>query len=223
MHWSGSIVVILIVVTSALSNNIQLLKKYVESNHISFVLLISCGRDNELIKIESIEHLQRHGLWTNVWDISTATISWTNFNYDRFFSRYSNTLGVVMNLQCNHTNAFMEEMSKRGLFHNERKWFMISESLDETYNILRQQNINFDAEITLAVPAKRSFYDIYEVYNPSHVRGGRLNITWNGYWSEDVGWSTVNQTKIERRHDLNGITFQTVVPVKYDLVVGENN
>lgn len=220
MHWSGNIVLILTITTSALSSNIQLLKDYAKWNHITVVSLISCERYKELVKIESIENLQSHGLWTNILDISTVVTSLTNLNSDRFFGRYSNAPGIVINLQCNHTKAFMAKVSELGLFHNERKWFMISESFDEAYNILNQQNINFDAEIHLVIPANPNFYDIYEVYNPSHIRGGLLNVTWNGYWNESIGWTTVNQTKIERRHDLNGITFPTVVPVKYETVAG---
>ncbi len=213
MHWLGSITVALtIIVKSSSFFNIRLVKDYTQVNGIAIVLLISCEMDSESIKIESISNLQHDGLWTNVWDISIGS-DLNNFDYHKFFDRYSNPLGVVINLQCNQTKDFMREMSKRILFHHERKWLMISESLHEAFDILNQEHINFDAEIVVAIPLEDDFYDIYEVYNPSYSRGGWLNITLMGRWSVGDGWNQVNQTKIERRHDLNGITFPTVVPV----------
>lgn len=210
-----NIFVILTILTSGLSNNIPLLKDYIESNDdIKVVLFISCEKDNELFKIESIKELQHYGLWTNVWDISTE-LAFTDFNFYWFFGRYSHPPCIVINLECNQTRALMAEMSKRVFFHHERSYLMFSESVEKAFDILNQENVNFDAEILLAIPsAGQELYNIYEVFNPSYSRGGRLNIAPMGLWSQEIGWKqTVQQTKIERRHDLNGITFPTVIPV----------
>lgn len=210
----GNIFVFLTIVTSGFSNHFLLLKDYTEPNDISVVLLISCEKDNEFFTIKSIKELQHHGLWTNLWNISTE-LAFTDFDYHRFFGRYSHPPCIVINLECNQTKAFMAEMSKRVFFHHERSYLMFGGSVDEAFDILNQENINFDAEIILAIPAGQELFDIYEVFNPSYSRGGRLNIASIGCWSEEIGWKqTVKQTKIERRHDLNGITFPTVVPVK---------
>lgn len=205
-----NIFIILTIVTTGSSTNIQLLKDYIDSNEIAVVLLVSCEKYDDLFTIKSIENLQHHGLWTNVLDISKGII---DIDYHRFFGRYSRTPLVVLNLECNQTKAFMAEMSKRIFFHHERKWFMLSESLDEAFDILNKENVNFDAEIMLAIPVRQDLYDIYEVYNPSFKRGGRLNISFMGNWSLKFGWNVVKQTKNERRNDLNGITFPAVIPV----------
>lgn len=207
-----NIFVLSIIVTTVSSKTIQLLKDYIKLNDITVLLLVSCERDNELVTIESIDNLQHHGLWTNVLDISKDMV-FPTVDYHRFFGRYSHPPCVVLNLECNQTKAFMSEMSKRIYFHHERKWFMLSGSVAEAFEILNKENINFDAEVTLAIPAGNDFYDIYEVYNPSFKRGGQLNIVPMGRWSEENGWNTTKQTKIERRHDLNGIVFPTVIPV----------
>lgn len=212
MSWLGNIIVILTIATSTVSFNVSILQDYTKANDITVVLLISCEQDNELLKLKTVENLQYHGLWTSVWDISME-MNLNDFDFHKFFGRYSNPPGVVINLECNQTKALMTEMSKRVFFHHERKWFMLSGSLEEAFDILNRENINFDAEINLAIPTEQDFYDIYEVYNPSYSRGGRLNITAVGRWSGEIGWDTVKQTKIERRHDLNGITFPTIIPV----------
>lgn len=212
MTWFGVVLLTstLVVTTSGFSNNILLLKSYTKSNYMKVVLLISCERYDEIIQIDSIKDLHHNGLWINVWDISMILSS---FDYHKFFGRYNHPPCIVINLECNQTKAFMAEMSKRIFFHYERYWLMFSEGLDEAYAILNEENINFDAEIILAIPTQQNIYDIYEVFNPSHSRGGRLNIATFGVWSKDTGWNTISQTKIERRHDLNGIVFPSVMPV----------
>lgn len=213
MNWLTNIhVIILIVITGGSCNNMNdmLFKDYIESNDINVVLLVSCETDDELTKVvQSIKDLQHRGIWTNVWDISTEVAS-----NNQFFDRYSSPPGVVIDLQCNRTKSFLAEMSKRVLFHQQRKWLMWSESRDEAFDYLSNENVNFDAEIIVAIPSRQGLdYGIYEAYNPSYRRGGRLNITAMGQWNKVTGWNVSSQTKIERRRNLNGITFPTVVPV----------
>lgn len=61
-----------------------------------------------------------------------------------------------------------------------------------------------------------SGYNVFDVYNPSFVRGGKLNITQIGHWSESDGFMlSTYQSKIERRHDLNQIRFHAATAVNY--------
>ncbi len=63
-----------------------------------------------------------------------------------------------------------------------------------------------------------SSYQIFEVFNPSFVRGGKLNITQIGHWNRTAGYSLATwQTKIERRHDLKRLWFQTAIAVIYKI------
>lgn len=59
-----------------------------------------------------------------------------------------------------------------------------------------------------------SGYNTFEVFNPSAARGGKLNITQMGRWNLTDGFSLSNwQTKIQRRHDLKQLWFQTATAV----------
>lgn len=61
---------------------------------------------------------------------------------------------------------------------------------------------------------KFSAYQINDVYNPSKVRGGRLNITTIGKWDTHSGIQISSvQSKIERRRNLGGLKFIAVVTV----------
>lgn len=59
-----------------------------------------------------------------------------------------------------------------------------------------------------------SDYQINDVYNPSKIRGGRLNIITIGKWNIESGIQISNrQTKIERRQNLGGLKFLAVTTV----------
>ena len=90
---------------------------------------------------------------------------------------------------------------------------MIAEDYEESVELLKQQNINLDAEITLVVPDNSTnSLMLFDIYNPCHKNGGILNVTEKGYWNENEGFKvTLTQHKIYRRSNLNGVTFEAGV------------
>lgn len=193
--------------------NVHLIKDYLKANYLTTLLWVSC----EPTPIETLTAL--HGIWINVWDIADES-ALTDFNYDKFFGRYSQPHAAVLNLECNQTNSFMTQASKRILFHNERYWLMFNSNLHQAVDVLSRQNINVDAEIILALSLigndaeEVKNYELYEAFNPSSVRGGRINITQLGYWNRTDGFNIpVKQTKIERRRNLRGIILPSVISV----------
>lgn len=176
------------------------------------MLLISCENQPQLST-----YYVPTGIWMNFWDISDES-ALTDFNYYRFFGRYSHPHGVVVNLNCNTTIPLFAQLSQRTLFHNERFWLMFSANVGEAFDVLHLQKINVDAEIILAEPIDGNDvngFALYEVFNPSSNHGGRLNITQLGSWNRIDGFNiAVKQTKIERRRDLHGITFSAVISVR---------
>lgn len=43
------------------------------------------------------------------------------------------------------------------MFHGERNWLMFADSLETSVNVLTNQNINSDAEITLVLQNKQKY------------------------------------------------------------------
>lgn len=57
-------------------------------------------------------------------------------------------------------------------------------------------------------------YEVFEVYNPSYRRGGKLNITRKYTWQSSVGPQPPSkQTRHERRKNFGGLTFTGVLTV----------
>lgn len=195
------------------------IEDYLRVNNLKTVLLISCVNQTNVRSMETISTLQHRGIWFNIWDISNENeLSIANPDYDNFFIRLSNAHCVVVDLDCKQAAAFMKVFSKRILFHYERNWLIFSSDFNKSFDILSQQNINVDAEVSLVIPGAaddyHQSYEIFEVYNPSAEHGGRLNVTRIGHWSESTGLSLpLKQTKIERRRNLQGITLTSVITV----------
>lgn len=205
------------IIISTNSQSATVIKDYLRVNNLKTVLFVSCVDQTNFDLIETISTLQHQEIWTNVWDFSKSSL--LEADYERFFIRLSNTDCVVVDLDYNETIPLMKEFSNRILFHYERNWLIFSSHFNKSFDILSQQNINVDADVSLAIPVvspekNNHNYDIYEVYNPSSQHGCRLNVTRMGYWSQSTGLHLLfKQTKIERRRNLQGITFTSVITV----------
>lgn len=63
-------------------------------------------------------------------------------------------------------------------------------------------------------------YQLYDVFNHSHERGGFLNITASYVWSPEMGTPPQQaQTKRQRRLNFNGLTLKAVVTVMRTIYV----
>lgn len=122
-------------------------------------------------------------------------------------------IGVIFDLTCNETENVFNDISREEYFNASYNWLMIADDYEESVELLKQQNINLDAEITLVVPdSSTNILMLFDIYNPCHKNGGILNVTENGYWDENDGFKvTLTQHKIYRRSNLNGIIFEAGV------------
>lgn len=196
---------------------VTLLKNYLSLKNLKTVLLVSCDNKPNINPIELEVSLKHEEIWLNVWDITNKDFI-PHFDYDHFFIRLSNTPCVIMDVDCNATDAFMEEISKRRLFHYERSWLIFGSDYNRSIAVLRHQSINVDAEISLVIPGEvenhNEMFDVYDIYSVSNKYDSLLNVTRSGDW-DDVRGLTIEskQTKIENRRNLHGITLSAAITV----------
>lgn len=72
----------------------------------------------------------------------------------RFKSLFRNENRVkafFVDMDCNETVEFLEEVSKHNFFNRSYNWLMFGCNYSNAVDLLHYQNINIDAEITLAV------------------------------------------------------------------------
>jgi hypothetical protein len=122
-------------------------------------------------------------------------------------------IGAIVDTTCEETAAFFDACSSLSLFNASFNWLMLSADFNASTQLLNHQNINLDAEITLAVTDNdESNFVLYDVYNPSFKYGGENVFTEKGRFDFDRGlYFTLKGTKLEQRRDLRGITVNVAV------------
>lgn len=136
---------IFIASTNARNFNTALIKDYLKINNLKTVLFVDCKQ--RPYAIDTTIFFQNHGIWISLWNMSQIS----DFNYNTFFIRVTHPFSIVFDLECNNTVEFLNEFSQRNMFHLERFFLVFSSNLKIAYDKLSSQNINSDAEITLAV------------------------------------------------------------------------
>lgn len=90
---------------------------------------------------------------------------------------------------------------------------MITESNAVPIDFLRDLPLSIASEITVALRQK-DVYVLYDVYNFSHRHGGRLNVTYMGYWSFNDGLrNELTQYKYKRRQNFHKLTLNVSIHV----------
>lgn len=140
---------IIAIFTKTASQNIPLIKDYLTYSRIKTSLFVTCENDNEMYKI--VTELQETNSYVNSWSISNDN-DVSTLNYTKFFLRLGSPFTILINLNCEHVDNFLEQASQKILFHFERTWLIFSDNMSQSYDILSRENINMDAEITLVIP-----------------------------------------------------------------------
>jgi hypothetical protein len=152
-----------------------------------------------------IKKLQDRQIWTSFFDISKGII-----HYRNFFAYKNYQIGIVYDLRCPQTENFLSISFQQQIFNASYNWLVFDESKKDAENALKPQNINWNTEITVAIEGNESdSFPLYDVYNPSFIRGGKLNVNlkgeWNGSLRDLKALATPN--KIVSRSNFHGIRF----------------
>lgn len=99
------------------------------------------------------------------------------------------------------------------------KWLILGRKLKDIVKFLNDDSFGVVTDITIAVEIATGF-DLYDVYNPCKARGGSLNVTALGYWTEKSGIAIrLKQPKYERRFNLHGMKIKVGVLVSNRLTL----
>lgn len=94
------------------------------------------------------------------------------------------------------------------MYDETHKWLILGRKLNDTVSLLNDNAFGIVTDVTIAIPSLTG-YDLYDVYNPCKARGGSLNVTALGYWTEKSGVSIrLKQSKYERRSNLHGMRLK---------------
>lgn len=82
-------------------------------------------------------------------------------------------------------------------------WLIFGVTLNETLTLIEDEGFSTVTSFVIAIEYQSSEYVLYDVYNPCKLRGGSLNVTLYGTWSEELGLNVaLTMSKYRRRANL---------------------
>lgn len=125
------------------SLNINLINDYLAEHHLKYCILLQCSGN----RISSVRSFDQPIYFNEYW-IDGAKLSDDQFR--RLFYYVNHPIGVAIDLNCD-ASYFLGRMSNWTMFHQRYYWLMFADNLERAKYLLEGQNINVDAEITLAI------------------------------------------------------------------------
>lgn len=129
--------------------NVKVVHHFLVENYIKTVLHLSCA------PLQYVHQLRKDAQALHVLTSSADISGSTSLDYELLF-HYHKRMAVVADLECPMISSVFEEVSKRTFFHQRYFWLIFAQSVNQSAAMLRGENINVDAEITVAIPVSGS-------------------------------------------------------------------
>ncbi|KAL2744579.1 ionotropic receptor 75a-like isoform X1 [Vespula maculifrons] len=208
---SGLIAISIIAILCTAKANIAVTftKEYFSEKYIQYLVVFGCW--NSFDKMNFF----RRDLLNNL-TISYVPIK-DNIEINTILKVNYYKLGIILDIDCPQSEIILEQFDENRLSYNESFfWLMITESNAVPIDFLRDLPLSIASEITVALRQK-DVYVLYDVYNFSHRHGGRLNVTYMGYWSFDDGLrNELTQYKYKRRQNFHKLTLNVSIHVDHE-------
>ncbi|RLU16946.1 ObirIr75f.1 [Ooceraea biroi] len=195
-----------LLLVSCVNDNI-LVRDYFTHRGVSRVVGFACGnREND---VKFMKTLNDVFLIASIWNLDSVIGSSAHSLRMLLQNNYRN-LGVYVDARCDNYNytVIYSEATKYFMYDEMHKWLILGRKLDDIVQSLNDDAFDVVTDVAIAVPSLTG-YDLYDVYNPCKARGGSLNVTALGFWTEKSGVSIrLEQSKYQRRFDLHGMKLK---------------
>lgn len=135
------------------------------------------------------------------------------------FANYT-PLGVFMDLRCEeqHPSLIFYEATEGHMYESLHNWLIFGSDLNDTISEIKDEGFGTSTDFVLAIEESTEShkYTLYDVYNPAKKRGGELNVTLYGSWSEQSSLDVVlTMPMYLRRANLHRmkLTIGTIVSI----------
>ncbi|KAI4485639.1 hypothetical protein M0802_012651 [Mischocyttarus mexicanus] len=188
-------------------------KEYFLGKYIQYLVVFGCWSSFGLLTIKWI-FFQRD-LLTNL-TVSYASIK-ENLDINNILRVNYYKIGIILDIDCPQSQIIFEQFTGNQLPYNESYfWLTITEQNEVPINLFQDLPLSIATEITVALRENNS-YTLYDVYNFSHRHGGRLNVTYMGYWTFSDGLrNELTQYKYKRRQNFHKLALNVSIHVDHD-------
>lgn len=160
-------------------------------------IIFYCDKSFKAEKFKTSQHK-----YFSFFDFSKNNLTEIGLNSVMSFNYHK--IGIVTDLSCSKIEVLFNALSEFNYFNASYYWLLLSDNFQAAVKLMERQNINLDAEITLAIATDKNNFTLFDVYKPSHKYHGELIVTPKGTYSEEFNIN-LTQSKFQRRIDLSGI------------------
>ncbi|XP_049876616.1 glutamate receptor-like [Pectinophora gossypiella] len=121
-------------------------------------------------------------------------------------------IGLILNTSCDNWDSIFDNMDESVMLKNSFKWFIITENLLETRNVLSQYPIEIDSDVIIIYREEEKFYRFYEAYTTGFYTHGSFYVKRIGYWNSSL------HLEDKRRTNLSGVLLKAMVVVTQKVV-----
>lgn len=116
-------------------------------------------------------------------------------------------VGVFVDTSCEGwTRALNSVGNQYALFKSGFMWFIMTENLTETIDVLSPYAIDLDSDVTI-ISKYEDNYILYEIYHTGFNKNGQLIVTEIGKWNESL------HIEIKYRKDLKGLVLRSIMVI----------
>lgn len=191
---------------TSLNINQKFVVDFLKTYNLNFGIVFYCG--SSLNISDWSESVKTEFKYFSFFDVSSRNF---NLNESWYIMRFEYwNLGIIFDLSCNETKVVFEEFSRCNYFNASYYWLMLADCYESSLELLSFQNINLDAEITLAIVDNANVSHLFDIYNPSSRTNGKLIVESTGSWQRDEGMTiTLTDNKFNTRSNLRGVLIHT--------------
>lgn len=107
--------------------------------------------------------------------------------------------------------------AQQQLFGPLHHWLILGSSFNATRELIHDEGFSPTTNFIIAIKQEiESEYTLYDAYNPCKLRGGKLNITFYGTWSEKFRLNvSLTMSKYIRRENLHQMKLSVGIMVSF--------
>lgn len=184
---------------------IELIVSIFLDGNIKYSTIFSCWEPNENYRL--VEKLSEKSIYSQVFSLKDGQ---NLENYIEKLNDMRNYSQIVtfLDYNCFNSKELIYLSEQHNLFSKYYKWLIV----EKGRTILKQletTNLNLATEIIFADLTDSNLVPLYDVYNNGYSKGGKLNTTFDRYFTVKAGLTESiikKKTKYNNRCDLSDIT-----------------
>jgi hypothetical protein len=177
-----------------------------------FFILIDLLKEKNVHNFVQINCKQEKIIWSKMLNYNNVNAASVDIHNKKGFQLpvTHKKIGIYLNISCSDWQNTLKRFPTNGAFKCPYVWFILTENLNATINVLSNLSIEIDSDVTI-IYKNDGIFKLYDAFHTDHS-SGYFTVRQIGSWNK-----TLNLTNPERR-DLSGLTIKSMAVITDKLI-----